>query len=143
MEELVQFIEGPKDNNIKSRTPQSKSKQLHKQHNSEDGGAKPKKRHTKSGSKELSSGGPEEGRHELKVNRYNFLLWFISGNYVGLQKSNSLGEISGMKLDREFEGFGKNKKDKEEENVVLRTNKPAIDRARERRSWGNVEVRLF
>lgn len=75
MEELVQFIEGPKDNNIKSRTPQSKSKQLHKQHNSEDGGAKPKKRHTKSGSKELSAGGPEDARHELKVNVTKVLLW--------------------------------------------------------------------
>lgn len=47
-----------------------------------------------------------------------------------------------MKLDREFEAFGsgKNKQEKEEENVVLRGNKPSVDRTRERRSWGNVEV---
>ncbi|XP_066144456.1 serine-rich adhesin for platelets-like isoform X3 [Euwallacea fornicatus] len=128
VDQLLQFIEGTTDN-MKSRVAQSKSKQLHKQHASEDGGSKAgKKRHTKSSVKDVGGQLGGDGRHELKVS-----------------KSNSLGEISGMKLDRDFEAFSsnKNKQDKEEENVVLRGNKSSIDRARERRSWGNVEPHSF
>ncbi|CAG9770118.1 unnamed protein product [Ceutorhynchus assimilis] len=121
VDQLLHFIEGTTENNLKSRPVQSKSKQLHKQHTTEEGGSKTGKRRHKSGTKENESG--NDGRHELK-------------------KSNSLSEISGMKLDREFEAFGKNKPEKDEENVVLRGNKP-MDRTRERRSWGNVEPHSF
>ncbi|KAL1501966.1 hypothetical protein ABEB36_007187 [Hypothenemus hampei] len=120
VDRLVQFIEGTTENNnsgnVKSRqVQQSKSKQLHKQHTAEEGGTKSKKRHLKSGK---DNGGDNIGGE--------------------LKKSNSLGEISGMKLDREFETF-KNKREKEDENVVLRGNKPGLDRTRERRSWGTME----
>lgn len=50
-----------------------------------------------------------------------------------------------MKSDREFERFttSKNKLVKDKENVALRGSKPTIDRNRERRSWGDVEVYTF
>lgn len=54
-----------------------------------------------------------------------------------LKKSNSLGEISTAKLDN----FTFTEK---EEKVVLRGAKTGqADRPKERRSWGNVEVRLI
>ncbi|XP_076254587.1 uncharacterized protein LOC143192798 isoform X3 [Rhynchophorus ferrugineus] len=121
IDELVQFIEGDTENKARS-TQSSKSKQLHNQHNSDDGGSRTyRKKHSKIVSKE--NGSTSNSRHELK-------------------KSNSLGEISEMKLGREFEGFsGKSYEDNEK--VVLRTNKNTTDRARERRSWGNVETPTF
>ncbi|XP_030749040.1 uncharacterized protein LOC115877098 isoform X2 [Sitophilus oryzae] len=123
VEQLVHYIEGTTENSLKSRSVQSsKSRQFHKQHNSEDGGSKTgKRKHPKAGGKE--NGNTGTGRHELK-------------------KSNSLGEISERKLGREFEAFGE-KNDQDDENVVLRTNKTIGDRTRERRSWGTVEPSSF
>lgn len=68
VDQLLHYIEGTKENNMKTRPVQSKSKQLHKQHASEDGGSKAgKKRHPKSGVKESGSNVALDGRHELKV----------------------------------------------------------------------------
>ncbi|XP_019765617.2 uncharacterized protein LOC109541256 isoform X2 [Dendroctonus ponderosae] len=126
VDELLHYIEGTTDN-MKSRTIQSKSKQVHKQHPPDDAGSRVgKKKQFKSVSKDSDNNLEAESRHELK-------------------KSNSLVEISGMKSDREFERFtnNKNKQEKDKENVALRGNKPTIDRSRERRSWGDVEPSSF
>lgn len=54
-----------------------------------------------------------------------------------LKKSNSLGEISTSTLeDFAFSSVT----DGHDNKVVLRLTKERIDRPKERRSWGNVEV---
>ncbi|XP_050312908.1 uncharacterized protein LOC126747970 isoform X2 [Anthonomus grandis grandis] len=141
VDRLVHYIEGTTELRT-TRAVQSRAKQLQKQHVTEEGGggggttATPTtttsnvRNRKKQKSKDLEEEEEEKGevRSELK-------------------KSNSLGEISGIKLDRQFSPFGggKVKKGDEEEEggaavvVVLRTNKSLTDRARERRSWGTVE----
>ncbi|XP_060532932.1 uncharacterized protein LOC132705957 isoform X2 [Cylas formicarius] len=143
VQQLVHYIEGTDNQQVapgsgKTRTVQSsKSKQLHKQHASEDGGVvRPgKKRKSKEGSGVVS--GVSTSRPELK-------------------KSNSMGEISGLKLDAEFASFGSgsgasserggssgvDKEEEDDEKVVLRINKPSVV-AGQRRSWGNVEIPSF
>lgn len=67
VDELLHYIEGTTDN-MKSRTIQSKSKQVHKQHPPEDGGSRVgKKKQFKSVSKDSDSNLEAESRHELKV----------------------------------------------------------------------------
>ncbi|KAJ8916031.1 hypothetical protein NQ315_010899, partial [Exocentrus adspersus] len=112
VDKLIQYIGGDKENSSSSKTKSSvhKSKQLHKQHTSEDGGRSKKQRaHSSKG---------KESRSELK-------------------KSNSLGEISIAKLD-EYAFSSGHEKDTETK-VVLRPGKGHNDRPKERRSWGNVE----
>ncbi|KAJ8930558.1 hypothetical protein NQ314_016620 [Rhamnusium bicolor] len=113
VDKLIQYIGGDKDNISSGKTKSNvhKSKQLHKQHTSEDGGRNKKQRaHSSKG---------KESRAELK-------------------KSNSLGEISMAKLD-EF-AFASGSEKNSESKVVLRSNKGQNDRPKERRSWGNVEI---
>ncbi|KAJ8979806.1 hypothetical protein NQ317_001296, partial [Molorchus minor] len=112
VDKLMQYIGGDEDGISSGKTKSNvhKSKQLHKQHASEDGGRSKKQRaHSSKG---------KESRSELK-------------------KSNSLGEISTAMLD-EFAFASGSEKDTENK-VVLRPNKGQNDRPKERRSWGNVE----
>ncbi|KAG5884717.1 hypothetical protein JTB14_019840 [Gonioctena quinquepunctata] len=118
VDKLIQYIRGDKDdNNISSRTRTNvhKSKQLHKQHTSEDGPRSKKQRaHSSKG---------KEGRSELK-------------------KSNSLGEISTAKLD-EFAFVASTGSEKDGDGKVVLRNMGQVDRPKERRSWGNVEPPPF
>ncbi|XP_018572853.1 uncharacterized protein DDB_G0284459 isoform X2 [Anoplophora glabripennis] len=112
VDKLMQYIGGDKENDSSGRTKSNvhKSKQLHKQHTSDDSGRSKKQRaHSPKG---------KESRSELK-------------------KSNSLGEISTAKLE-EFAFASGSEKDSENK-VVLRPGKGQNDRPKERRSWGTVE----
>ncbi|ERL90044.1 hypothetical protein D910_07402 [Dendroctonus ponderosae] len=123
VDELLHYIEGTTDN-MKSRTIQSKSKQVHKQHPPDDAGSRVgKKKQFKSVSKDSDNNLEAESRHELKAIHFLNKCDLINIDYIFfLQKSNSLVEISGMKSDREFERFtnNKNKQEKDKENVALR-----------------------
>ncbi|XP_056638058.1 dentin sialophosphoprotein-like isoform X1 [Diorhabda sublineata] len=117
VDKLIQFIGGEK-NESSTKTAKSnvhKSKQLHKQHASEDSGRSGNNSNSKKQRAHSSKG--KEPRSEIK-------------------KSNSLGEISTAKLD-DFTFF--TTEEGEENKVVLRGNKNQTDRPKERRSWGNVE----
>ncbi|XP_072381591.1 uncharacterized protein [Diabrotica undecimpunctata] len=118
VDKLIQYIGGDKTDTPSGKSSKSnvhKSKQLHKQHASEDSGrgssgsCKKQRAHSSKG---------KESRSEIK-------------------KSNSLGEISTAKLD-DFT-FAAPEND-DENKVVLRGNKYQSDRPKERRSWGNVEI---
>lgn len=114
MEKLIQFIGGGDDIISTSKTRSNVHRSKQlKQHVSED-----PQRNSKKQRAQPSKG--KESRGELK-------------------KSNSLGEISTTKLEN-FEFAS----EKEENKVVLRAGKNGPnDRPKERRSWGNVEVRFL
>ncbi|CAH1275121.1 unnamed protein product [Diabrotica balteata] len=121
VDKLIQYIGGDKTDTPSGKSSKSnvhKSKQLHKQHASEDSGrgssgsCKKQRAHSSKG---------KESRSEIK-------------------KSNSLGEISTAKLD-DFTFVAPENDD--ENKVVLRGNKYQSDRPKERRSWGNVEAPSF
>ncbi|KAJ8954232.1 hypothetical protein NQ318_005828 [Aromia moschata] len=119
VDKLIQYIGGDGISTGRTKSSVHKSKQLHKQHASEDGGRGGKKQRAHS-----SKG--KEGRSELK-------------------KSNSLGEISTAKLDEfAFAGGGGDGGEAvekgSESKVVLRQGKAQGDRPKERRSLGDVET---
>nr|XP_023024108.1 uncharacterized protein LOC111512246 [Leptinotarsa decemlineata] len=119
VDKLIQYIRGDNESNIsstsKAKTHVHKSKQLHKQHTTEDGPRSKKQRaHSSKG---------KENRSELK-------------------KSNSLGEIPMAKLD-EFAFAATNGAEKDGDGKVVLRNKGQSDRPKERRSWGNVEPPPF
>ncbi|XP_066260106.1 serine-rich adhesin for platelets-like isoform X7 [Euwallacea similis] len=92
VDQLLQFIEGTTDN-MKSRAAQSKSKQLHKQHASEDGGSKAgKKRHTKSSVKDVGGQLGGDGRHELKPHPFQAL--YNASSLENLETSTDTWEVT-------------------------------------------------
>lgn len=117
VDKLIQYIGGEKNetSNKAAKSNVHKSKQLNKQHTSEDSSRGGNNSNSKKQRAHSSKG--KESRSEIK-------------------KSNSLGEISTAKLD-DFTFF--TTEEGEENKVVLRGNKNQADRPKERRSWGNVE----
>ncbi|CAG9861063.1 unnamed protein product [Phyllotreta striolata] len=125
VDKLIQYVLGDKDDNTGGKATKSnvhKSKQLHKQHASEDSGR---------GGSSSSSAAKKQRAHSSKGKE----------SRSEMKKSNSLGEISTAKLD-DF-AFVTNEEDDKESNVVIRSNKNQSERPKERRSWGNVEPPSF
>ncbi|CAH1118421.1 unnamed protein product [Phaedon cochleariae] len=119
VDKLIQYIKGGDAGTVGKGGRSSnvhKSKQLHKQHASEDGPSSRKKQRANS-----TKG--KESRPELK-------------------KSNSLGEISTATLD-DFAFVGSSGSEKDSEGKVVLRHKSQGDRPKERRSWGNVEPPPF